>query len=149
VTILEVLKPKFGQEFYAKCCSSQRLIFTQIEWATAEAEKAIAAKASHLAAERLKPGYKELSESLEEEPTVEEQLLSAILAANGELLEVLKQYEDMERVAIERQAEDRSRKETRINRHVRFLWLLLLNEAHQPSLYRNLTSRQNFIVAPR
>lgn len=53
-----------------------------------------------------------------QETTKEQQLLDAILAANGELIEVLKQYEDMDRVAMERKAEYRSRKETRMNRWV-------------------------------
>lgn len=50
---------------------------------------------------------------------MEEDLLAALLAANAELVEALKQYEDLERVALERQAEDRSRKETRMDRRVR------------------------------
>ena len=53
--------------------------------------------------------------------TVEEQLLAALLGANEELLEALRQYDDLERVGIERDAEERSRKETRIDRSVRFL----------------------------
>ncbi len=35
-----------------------------------------------------------------QEITKEQHLLDAILAANGELLEVLKQYDDMDRVAM-------------------------------------------------
>ena len=48
------------------------------------------------------------------ELTIEEKLLAALLAANAELLEVLKQWEDLHRLAIERKVEDRSRKETRM-----------------------------------
>ena len=49
---------------------------------------------------------------------MEEKLLAALLQANAELVEALKQYEDLERVAMERKAESRSRKETRMNRRV-------------------------------
>lgn len=52
---------------------------------------------------------------------MEENLLAALLAANGELVEVLRQYEDLERVAMERKAEDRSRKEVRMDPRVCFL----------------------------
>lgn len=50
--------------------------------------------------------------------TVEEELLAALLAANAELIEALQQYEDLERVAMERKAELRSRKDTRMDRRV-------------------------------
>jgi len=46
---------------------------------------------------------------------MEEKLLAALLAANAELMEALKQYDDLERVAMERKAESRSRKETRMD----------------------------------
>ncbi|KAF5353476.1 hypothetical protein D9756_008105 [Leucocoprinus leucothites] len=85
------------REFYRKCRSSQELIYAQIPWATAEAEKSMMAKD-------------------DQQPTKEQELLDAILAANGDLLEVLNQYEDMDRVAMERKAEYRSRKETRLER---------------------------------
>ncbi len=50
------------------------------------------------------------------ELTVEEKLLAALLAANAELLEVLRQWEDLNRLAIERKIEDRSRRDVRINK---------------------------------
>lgn len=52
------------------------------------------------------------------ELTVEERLLAALLATNEELVEALKQYDDLERVAMERKAENRSRKEMRMDRRV-------------------------------
>jgi hypothetical protein len=52
------------------------------------------------------------------EQTVEEGLLAALLGANADLMEALKQYDDLERVAIERQTEERSRKEVRMERKV-------------------------------
>lgn len=53
--------------------------------------------------------------------TVEEELLAALLAANEQLTSVLRQYEDLEQVGIERETEERSRKETRIDRNVRVI----------------------------
>lgn len=53
--------------------------------------------------------------------TPEEKLLDALLAANTEIMDALQQYEDMEQIGREREAEDRSRKETRMNRQVLFL----------------------------
>ena len=49
---------------------------------------------------------------------MEEKLLAALLAANAELIEALQQYDDLERVGMERKAEDRSRKEVRMDRRV-------------------------------
>jgi hypothetical protein len=53
---------------------------------------------------------------------MEEKLLAALLAANAELLEVLRQWEDLHRLAIERRVEDRSKRDVRIN-NVRVLIL--------------------------
>lgn len=50
--------------------------------------------------------------------TVEERLLGALLMTNAELMEALKQYDDLERVAIERKTEARSRKEVRMEHKV-------------------------------
>lgn len=108
-------------EFYGKCQSSQELIFAQIEWASAGAERSRLAKDQERQArkrtfstESNKPHHD--GDDLPIELTVEEKLLAALLQANAELVEALKQYEDLERVAMERKAESRSRKETRINR---------------------------------
>jgi hypothetical protein len=62
------------------------------------------------------------------EQTVEEALLAALLMANADLLEALKQYDDLERVAIERQTEERSRKEVRMERKHRDIENLSLSE---------------------
>ncbi|KXN86678.1 TOM1-like protein 2 [Leucoagaricus sp. SymC.cos] len=83
------------REFYRKCRASQELIYAQIPWVTVEAENSNVA------------GTTKGSEYT--------QLLDVISAANGELLEVLKQYEDMDRVATKRKAEYRSMKEIRSN----------------------------------
>ncbi|KAI0351610.1 hypothetical protein OH77DRAFT_1429431 [Trametes cingulata] len=116
------------KEFYARCRASQELISAQIPWAFAQAEKSREAAAAAKAAdpkpretrrsvERERPPSspkKERSES--EHLTTEEKLLAAILAANEELLEALRQYDDLERVGIERDAQERSKKETRMDR---------------------------------
>lgn len=51
--------------------------------------------------------------------TVEEQLLAALLGANAELMEALKQYDDLKRVGLERKIEDQSRRDARLGRRVR------------------------------
>jgi hypothetical protein len=47
--------------------------------------------------------------------THEEELLADLLASNEQLLEVLEQYNDLKRVALEREAEDRSWREVRMD----------------------------------
>ncbi|KAI0668846.1 hypothetical protein C8Q78DRAFT_212551 [Trametes maxima] len=127
------------KEFYARCRASQELISAQIPWAFAQAEKSRQAAAAALAAaggkpveprppregrhstERERPpsspnADKDKDKSDSEHLTTEEKLLAAILAANEELLEALRQYDDLERVGIERDAQERSKKETRMDR---------------------------------
>ena len=55
------------------------------------------------------------------ELTPEEQLLGAILEANEALTSVLRVYDDIERIGIEREAVERSRQETRLDRSVGFV----------------------------
>lgn len=54
--------------------------------------------------------------------TAEEQLLAALLAANQELLEAFRVYDDLERLALaekeEREVQERSMVEQRIDRRV-------------------------------
>ena len=64
--------------------------------------------------------------SEEESPvelTPEEQLLGALLEANESLTSVLRVYDDIERIGIEREAVERSRQETRLDRSVGFVLL--------------------------
>jgi hypothetical protein len=111
------------QEFYSRCRASQELIYSQLNWAYANAEK------SREAAGRISPrqirtrtGPEAIQRSSSgEEPaqlTREEELLAALLHSNEQLTEALRMYDDLERVGVEREAEDRSRKETRIDRNV-------------------------------
>ncbi|GBE87135.1 hypothetical protein SCP_1003820 [Sparassis crispa] len=123
------------REFYARCRASQELISAQIPWAFAGAER------SRQATGRAEVQHRDLRPSIDSdhpteesvELTPEEHLLAALLAANEDLMEALRVYDDLERVGlereIEREAEDRSRKETRIDRSQ-----LRYNEA-EDSLY--------------
>jgi hypothetical protein len=107
----------FVQEFCLKCRSSQELIFAQIPWATACAERSRLVRGESpifhvndsfptIATSRLE--YDDSSVEL----TPQEQLLAALLDANEELLEALRVYDDLEGLAIERRTEERSRRET-------------------------------------
>ncbi|KAG6882281.1 hypothetical protein C0995_015216, partial [Termitomyces sp. Mi166 len=99
------------KEFYLKCRSSQELIFAQIPWASAEAEKSRVAKDK----EAMLTGQPE-EQRLEQ--TKREKLLASLLSANAELMDALQQYDDLERVAIERMTEEVSRKETKMDRRM-------------------------------
>lgn len=115
------------QEFYARCRASQELIYAQIPWASANAERSRQAAGRESPVVRRKnsagtPRSNVLSIVGEPEDapglTVEEQLLAALLNANEELTEALRLYDDLERVKIEREAERRSKKETRMDPRV-------------------------------
>ncbi|CAL1694920.1 unnamed protein product [Somion occarium] len=112
------------KEFYARCRASQELIYAQIPWASANAERSRQAAGRESPVVRRKnsagtPRSNVLSIVGEPEDapglTVEEQLLAALLNANEELTEALRLYDDLERVKIEREAERRSKKETRMD----------------------------------
>ncbi|KAI8972553.1 hypothetical protein BD414DRAFT_517884 [Trametes punicea] len=113
------------KEFYARCRASQELISAQIPWAAAQAEKSREAKeraearpkeGRHSADRDRPPSSPKKEKPDTERLTTEEKLLAAILKANEELLEALRQYDDLERVGIERDAQERSKKETRMDR---------------------------------
>lgn len=109
------------QEFYVKCRASQELIFAQIPWASAGAERSRAVQQNGRALPHTNGSYPCLQSREDEAPTestVEEELLAALLVANGALLEALRSYEDLERVAVERQAEEISRRDVRMDRRV-------------------------------
>ncbi|KAG5651828.1 hypothetical protein H0H81_007260 [Sphagnurus paluster] len=105
----ELKKKDVIKEFYVKCRASQELIFVQIPWASAGAEQSRAQRDQ----EALLQG---MSEEQRVEQTTKEKLLAALLTANAELVDALQQYDDLERVAMERLAEEVSRKETRMDR---------------------------------
>jgi hypothetical protein len=54
-----------------------------------------------------------------QEPTIEERLLDEVLAANEEILEALRIYDDLHQLEIEREVEKRSHTDTRMGRLVR------------------------------
>ncbi|KZT63220.1 hypothetical protein DAEQUDRAFT_734075 [Daedalea quercina L-15889] len=117
------------REFYARCRASQELISAQIPWAFAQAERSRQAAGrkgqpngvSRPSLDSRGPRRTDSQVSLSTisstgELTQEEQLLAALLAANEDLMEALRLYDDLERVGMEREAEERSRKETRMDR---------------------------------
>ncbi|KAH9916215.1 uncharacterized protein B0H18DRAFT_1038853 [Fomitopsis serialis] len=122
------------REFYARCRASQELVSAQIPWAFAQAERSRQAagrrgqpnSGTRPSTDSRTPNRTDSQVSLSTisstgELTQEEQLLAALLAANEDLMEALRLYDDLERVGMEREAEERSRKETRMDRsHLRY-----------------------------
>ena len=110
------------QEFLAKCRGSRDLIYGQIPWASAGAERSRAERALERGRGLSTHGsHQDLVASEEEPPqelTIEERLLADLLDANERLLGALGMYEDLERVALEKVAEERSRREVRMSRRV-------------------------------
>ncbi|TFK17459.1 hypothetical protein FA15DRAFT_676054 [Coprinopsis marcescibilis] len=113
----EIKKSEIINEFYLKCRSSQDLIFAQIDWASAGAERSRIAR-NHEKERKARErtiSTDSRTNSIVDDETVEEKLLASLLAANGELLEALRQYDDLVRVAAEKKVEARSRKEVRMD----------------------------------
>ncbi|KDR74102.1 hypothetical protein GALMADRAFT_250888 [Galerina marginata CBS 339.88] len=122
----DLKKQEIIKEFYIKSRASQELIFAQIPWASASAERSKQNQQNQRHA-RKRTLSNDLNTTLAvkdrsaspDDLTQEEKLLAALLAANEELLGALGQYEDLERVAMERRAEEKSRKEMRMDRRQR------------------------------
>ncbi|KDN48334.1 hypothetical protein RSAG8_02926, partial [Rhizoctonia solani AG-8 WAC10335] len=95
------------KEFRVRCMKSQEIIGAQIDWATAAADRA-------RADQHTLKGPGEIA------PTVEEQLLQALVMAHAELNDVFKTYDDLERIAIsereEAEVRARSKVELRLDR---------------------------------
>ena len=99
--------------------ASQNLIVSQIPWASSQASRFRS---------RTHPDKDEESSQREvasASPSPDhraEELLAALLAANQELADVIRIYEDLRRLAeetaLEREAEERSKIETRLDRSV-------------------------------
>ncbi|KAH8977421.1 hypothetical protein EDB92DRAFT_1917348 [Lactarius akahatsu] len=117
------------KEWHAKCLTSQDLIAAQIPWATAGADRSRAAREAQQHQQlqqqrtikrRNSPHRQNQKQGNGEdspvEPTPEEQLLGALLEANGALTSVLRDYDDIERIGIERETLERSRQEVRLDR---------------------------------
>jgi len=118
--LLHIYRIDVFQEFYVKSRASQELIFAQIPWASAGAERSRAHKNQDSLPKGKFPSEADrlTGDDSPIELTTEEKLLAALLAANAELIEALQQHDDLERVGIERNAEDQSRRETRMDRRV-------------------------------
>ncbi|KAI0807290.1 hypothetical protein C8Q74DRAFT_1362812 [Fomes fomentarius] len=86
------LRDDVTKDLLGRARASHELIGSQIPWATTEAEK------SRQVAGR-------------DAKTIQEQLLAALLGAYEQLTECLKMHEDLERVAIEQEAEERIKTE--------------------------------------
>lgn len=96
------------REYHDKCQSSQALLASQIDWATSQAK-------------RLRELQELPPDSMPDPPHPHaEQLLEAILGANHELAEALRIYDDLQRVGeeamLEREVEERSRRDIRLDR---------------------------------
>ncbi|KAI0277856.1 hypothetical protein BGY98DRAFT_977023 [Russula aff. rugulosa BPL654] len=124
------------KEWYTKCLTSRDLIAAQIPWATAGADRSRAAREAQVQVQQQqqrttkrpnglgapnvlsKPHRKGSGEEspVELTPTPEEQLLGALLEANEALTSVLRVHEEIERIGIEREAMERSRQDTRLDR---------------------------------
>ncbi|KAF7326899.1 hypothetical protein MVEN_02583800 [Mycena venus] len=110
-------------EFHKKCMDSQELIWSQISWATAGAERS-REKAEQKERERVRTrkistntlnsinpnGNGSVPDLSLSTPvlTREEELLADLLASNEQLLEAIKLYDDLKRVAEEREVLARS-----------------------------------------
>jgi hypothetical protein len=91
-----------------------------------------------------------LSDDTPKESTPEEQLLHAILSANEELLEVLRVYHDLELLAIERMAEERSKKDIWMDQSVSMIVFVGASQdefiffiSHQP-----IATRMDHLMMP-
>ncbi len=119
------------------------MIAAQIPWATAGADRSRAAREAQQQLQQQRtikrrnspngPGttnptikpHRQKQGTGEDSPvelTPEEQLLGALLEANGALTSVLQDYDEIERIGIERETLERSRQEVRLDRSVRCCW---------------------------
>ncbi|KAL4077659.1 hypothetical protein J3A83DRAFT_4215420 [Scleroderma citrinum] len=119
----EALDTGLIPEFLAKCRASQELIYGQIPWASAGAERSRAERALERGRRGLSihDSHQDLVASDDEPPselTIQEGLLAALLDANERLLGALGMYEDLARVAVEKATEERSKREVRMSRRL-------------------------------
>ncbi|KAJ7794776.1 hypothetical protein B0H14DRAFT_2922184 [Mycena olivaceomarginata] len=136
-------------ELHKKCVDSQELIFTQLPWAAEYSRK----QAEEKKRERVRTG-KSSSNTLNwmnpdgngsvpdlslstPVPTVEE-LLAVLLASNEQLLEAIKLFDDLKRAAGERDVENRSQREVRMDPRVRpaSKWKLSFGKSSASALER-------------
>jgi hypothetical protein len=145
------------KEFHKKCENSQKLIFAQIEWATAQAEHSRVRRNAERGADetegrevRDKERESRKKRKDGDDETTEEKLLGALLGANEELLSALRQYDDLAQILVEK----KSRKDVRMGRRVRFAILLsysplIMRYAFRKSPNTSSSSKQNILGSPR
>ncbi|KAF9219339.1 hypothetical protein BS17DRAFT_427154 [Gyrodon lividus] len=119
----DALNSDLISEFLAKCRASQELIYTQITWASAGAERSRSERMQqqHTRTRTSTHGsHQDLlvanTEDVPDELTVEEELLAALLDANEALMSSLRIYDDLAMIAVEKAMEDKSRREVRMDR---------------------------------
>ncbi|KIJ18196.1 hypothetical protein PAXINDRAFT_167451 [Paxillus involutus ATCC 200175] len=119
----DALESDLIPEFLAKCRASQELIYTQIPWASAGAERSRTERMQQQHARKRSSthgSHQDLSvanaEDVPDKLTVEEELLAALLDANVALMSSLQMYDDLARVAVEKATEEKSKREIRMDR---------------------------------
>ncbi|KAH9025575.1 hypothetical protein EDB85DRAFT_2149658 [Lactarius pseudohatsudake] len=92
-------------------------VANNIPWATAGADRSRAAReAQQRTIKRRNSPHRQNQKQGNGEDSPEEQLLGALLEANGALTSVLRDYDDIERIGIERETLEHSRQEVRLDR---------------------------------
>jgi hypothetical protein len=112
------------QEFQANCCTSQQLIVAYIPRANVDAQRSRSVESSFQLNRRPSqtgPGRRNMQTREDGSPidlTIEEELLAALVATDEALQEALRVYDNLERVAKERQAEELSQRFVSTERRV-------------------------------
>ncbi|KAF7345122.1 Kinase-like protein [Mycena venus] len=154
ITTPEQLNDSVISEFYQKCIDSQEIISTQIHWASVSAERSRTAEEERERTDTNNAGPSDWS-APSSTYTFEEALLADLLTANEQLTEVLRLYDDLERVAFEREAEERSRGEGHMDSRSSLRTNLSMRRPRPPSYtaiavttYRGLSSPTSPRSAP-
>ncbi|KAG1758137.1 hypothetical protein EDD22DRAFT_219263 [Suillus occidentalis] len=139
-------------KFLTKCRGSQELIYTQIPWASAGAERSRHEREKNAEGNGRTKSQPDVQFSSPpsrdyhgvdakfynaegEEQTLEEELLGALLEANEALLGALRMYDDVTRVAEEHVAVEISRRDVKMDRRVSVFSLFLSASVVLPSMY--------------
>ena len=106
-----------------KCITSQERVASQIPWATSVAERSRDELENSTVASA--PKTNQLPEPL---ATKEEELLATLLAANQALFESIRMHDELQHLAaaerVEREVEERSRIDTKLDRSVRLYFFI-------------------------
>ncbi|KAI5118710.1 hypothetical protein M0805_004510 [Coniferiporia weirii] len=112
------------KEFFTKCRASQELIYAQIPWASAGAERSRSRQQSS--------NDPRLNAVPETPTTREERLLAELLGANEELTDALKIYSDIERIGLENEVEQTARERSRVDFRANGIGVYASDEALPP-----------------